>query len=182
MNQRTDTSGRQLGEETPLQLWAAAQLFPEQGCCFVSAPPSTICVNFQCKRLCLQEKSECTRRPWAPLAAVMEATPQRAEPLPNRCVTYLNIYFFPHLWIILPSSSVSHAKTKRPWEWRPHPFFHPHLSVGSTLMGSSLISANQNLLILFLHPKRDLKWCRCPQSSSENPQLRLQFHSEAGNS
>lgn len=65
-------------------------------------------------------------------------------------------YFF-HLWIILPSSRVSHAKTKRPWEWLPRPFSslrkrpvngqQPDLLCKSKL--TNPISAS----------KRDLKWC-----------------------
>lgn len=65
-------------------------------------------------------------------------------------------YFFFHLWIILPSSRVSHAKTKRPWEWLPRPFSslrkrpvngqQPDLLCKSKL--TNPISAS----------KRDLKW------------------------
>lgn len=78
----------------------------------------------------------------------MEATPKQAEPFPNRCAIYLNIFFSS----LDNPPAVYHMPKQRDPENDCHVLFH--LSVSGPLMGSSLIySANQNLLIPFLRPK-----------------------------
>lgn len=56
-----------------------------------SRPLSKICVNFHHKHFCLQE-SKCPYTQRVRPVEIMEATPKRAEPFPNRCGIYLNIF------------------------------------------------------------------------------------------
>lgn len=67
--------------------------------------------------------------------------------------------FIFYLGIILPSSSVSHAKTKRLWEWLPHPFFFPSLHKQTINGQQPDLLCKSKLTNPISVPKRDLKWC-----------------------